>query len=92
MSKWSPIPVRDEYGLVAMFHVMPVDEAPTFASSKEARDFDRRLLVAGNPCIVDENGRVTHTYFGHALSKNCACEPDVDPSCPTLTYVHKLTQ
>lgn len=72
-------------------HVLPVCLAPTFRTRKECEAWVRDVLgPAGDPLITDDEGE-SYTYFGHILSKDCPCGPDIRQGVVTQ-YLHRMTQ
>ena len=86
---WSPICVTDECGIPEFWHIVPVIEAPSFDTLEEAQAFLKKLLDCGEPCLVNERDEVVYTYFGHTLSRNCICEPEISDK---TTIIHRQAQ
>ncbi len=84
---WAVVEAPDTDGDV-LVHILPVVEIDGFKTKREAEAFLKKVCDAGEPCLTDDEGNITATYFGHTLSKKCPCAPqpkESDPGC----YIHK---
>jgi len=87
---WAAIENQEENGEL-ITHIMPVVEVKKFKTKKECEAFCKKVEDAGLPCINDERGYITATYFGHRLSLNCPCKPQQHSVDPGM-YIHGKAQ
>jgi hypothetical protein len=86
MTQWAVIEAPDENGSGEVYtHIMPIALVDGFKTKKEAQNFLEKVDKAGYPVITDDDGRITGTFFGHRLSKDCPCCPT-----PKVENVHML--
>lgn len=94
MSKhfWSPIEEHDEFDVVKAVHIMPVVMTDGFKTEQEAWDFLEKVEATGCPCLTDEDDNIICTYFGHIVSSNCPCSPELHSESLLPTYYHHIPQ
>lgn len=82
---WSVIESHDDDGEIRT-HILPVVEVEGFDTEQEAWEFLDAVEKAGDPCVTDEDGTITRTYFGHELTPQCACAPRREDGL----FIHRL--
>lgn len=89
---WSAILELDDAGVEKALHIMPVVLMDGFKTKREAEKFLDTVEKSGFPCVTNEEGNVTATYFGHTAHANCNCFPELKRDSLIPTYVHRMIQ
>lgn len=89
--QWSPIEEFDDFDVPKAVHIMPIVMTEGFATEQEAIDFLNAVEEADFPCLIDEDGEIIATYFGHITALHCSCSPECrETTFPT--YIHRMVQ
>jgi hypothetical protein len=88
---WSVVEVYEDGGDV-ITHIIPTVTIDGFKTKKEATAFLAKCEASGPPghpaCLTDENDNIIATFFGHSLTRDCACGAYPKESDPGM-YIHK---
>jgi hypothetical protein len=94
MMSWSIVEETNQFDECLAWHCLPVKPAPTFKTREAAEEWVRSVCnPAGDPLVMDEDN-CGWTYFGHTLSKDCACSPraELRAGDPDVVYLHNEAQ